>query len=93
MVANLIQSTAIRIARNVGPPHSQNLAMKRIGFLPHGRRGGFDVKFLAATFPGNSMTKICKHFRRNFAAFFARVSEKYRLNFAVGDHVHKETKH
>ena len=47
------------------------------------------MKFLAATFPGNSRAKICSLFRQYFAAFFARVGEKFRLNFALGNFPHK----
>ena len=46
------------------------------------------MKFLAAPFPGNQRVKICKSFRQNFAAFFARVSETFRLNFALGSFLH-----
>ena len=43
------------------------------------------MKCLAGTFPGNERAQICKIFRQNFTAFFARVSEKFRQNFALGN--------
>ena len=48
------------------------------------------MKFRAATFPGNQRVKFNKFFHLYFAAFFARVSEKFRLNLALGHFFHKK---
>ena len=77
-------------SRSVGAPPSQNLAVKEFCFVPRGKCGGFFVKFLAATFPGNQRAKICKICRQIFAAFFARVCEKIRLNFALRKFLHND---
>ena len=71
-----------------GAPPFLSLAVKEVCFVPRGKCGGFFVKFLAATFPGNWRAKICKHFRQIFAAFFARVCEKFRLHFALRKFLH-----
>ena len=68
----------------VRAPPSQNLAVKEICFVPRGTCGGFFVKFLAATFPGNSRAKICKSFRPNFRCMFRprqrNISPEFRLS-------------
>ena len=72
----------------IGATPSQNLAVKEFCFVPREKCGGFFVKFLAATFPGNSRAKICKIVRQIFAAFFARVGKIFRLNFALRKFLH-----
>ena len=44
--------TSLRYS-NFGATPSQNLAVKEFCFVPREKCGGFFVKFLAATFPGN----------------------------------------
>ena len=47
------------------------------------------MKMIAATFPENSRTEVGEKFCQNFAEFFARVGETFRLHLALGDYARK----
>ena len=65
---------------NFGTPHSQNRPVKECCFVPRGICGAFVMKFLVATFHGNSRMKMSENYDQNFDAFFDPVSERISLS-------------